>query len=97
MIHDQFRNHVHNQTDFGNPFINGRGFIYLGISNISPNMVGSYKSRFKFLNLNVTRATRNVATNQRYHRFPSVGDYIHATPTFEHTWGTPGHTVIRGS
>ena len=22
--------HVHNQTGFGNPFINGRGFIYLG-------------------------------------------------------------------
>ena len=36
-----FPYHVHNQTDFGNSFINGRGFIYLGISNISPNMVGS--------------------------------------------------------
>ena len=25
----------HNQADFDNPFINGRGFIYLGISKMS--------------------------------------------------------------
>ena len=36
-----FPYHVHNQTDFGNPYIKGRGFIYLGISNILPNIVGS--------------------------------------------------------
>ena len=30
-----FPYHVQNQTDFDNPFINGRGFIYLGISKMS--------------------------------------------------------------
>ena len=27
--------HVRNQADFDNPFINGRSFIYLGISKMS--------------------------------------------------------------
>ena len=27
--------HIYNQAGFGNPFINGRGFIYLGISKMS--------------------------------------------------------------
>ena len=27
--------HVHNQADFDNPFVNGRGFIYLDISMMS--------------------------------------------------------------
>ena len=27
---------------------------------------------------------------------PSVGDHIHATPTFEHAWVTAGHTIIGG-
>ena len=39
----------------------------------------------------------DVAPKQRYDRFPSVGDHIHATPTFKHAWATPGHTVIGGS
>ena len=30
-----FTYHVHNQAGFGNPFINGRGFIYMGISKMS--------------------------------------------------------------
>ena len=30
-----FPYHVHNQAGFDNPFINGRGFIYLGISKMS--------------------------------------------------------------
>ena len=30
-----FRYHVHNQVDFDNPFVNGRRFIYLGISKMS--------------------------------------------------------------
>ena len=34
------------------------------------------------------------ALKQRYDRLPSVGDHIHATPTFEDAWVTPGHTVI---
>ena len=30
-----FPYHVHNQTDFDNRLINGRGFIYLGILKMS--------------------------------------------------------------
>ena len=30
-----FFNHVHNQTSFDNPVINGSGFINLGISKMS--------------------------------------------------------------
>ena len=30
-----FPDHVHYQTDFDNPFINGGGIIYLDISNMS--------------------------------------------------------------
>ena len=39
----------------------------------------------------------DAARKQRYDRFPSVGDQIHATPTFEHAWATPRHTLIGGS
>ena len=28
------------------------------------------------------------------YRFPSVGDHIYATLTFEHAWATPRHAVI---
>ena len=58
-------------------------------------VAGSHVS--KFLNLNVSGTNKDVAPKQRYDRFPSVGDHIHATPTFEHAWATPGHTVIGGS
>ena len=34
-IHNNFPYYVHNQTCFDNPFINGRGLIYLGISKMS--------------------------------------------------------------
>ena len=37
---------------------------------------------------------RDIAPKQRYDRFPSVGDHIHATPSFEHFWATPKHTII---
>ena len=40
---------------------------------------------------------RNVALKQRPDRFPSVGDHIRATPTFEHAWAIPRHSVIGGS
>ena len=30
-------------------------------------------------------------------RFPSIGDHIHITLTFEYTWATPKHAVIGGS
>ena len=51
----------------------------------------------KFLNLNFCGTKKDVAPKQRCDRFQSVGDHIHATPTFEHAWATPGHTVIGGS
>ena len=40
---------------------------------------------------------RDGAPKQRPDSFLSIGDHIHVTPTFEHTWATPGHTVIGGS
>ena len=40
---------------------------------------------------------RDVAPKQRSDRFPSVGDHIHAIPTFEYAWGAPRYTVIEGS
>ena len=55
-------------------------------------VAGSHVS--KFLNLNVSGTNRDVVPKQRYDRFPSVGDHIHATTTFEHAWATPGQTVI---
>ena len=39
----------------------------------------------------------DVVPKQRYNRFPSAGDHIHATTTFEYAWTTPGHTIIKGS
>ena len=51
----------------------------------------------KFLNLNVSGTKKDVAPKQRYDRFSSIEDDIHATPTFEHAWTTPGLTFIRGS
>ena len=58
-------------------------------------VAGSYLS--KVLNLNVSGTNRIVVPKQIYNRFPSVGDHIHVTTTFEHAWATPGHTVIGGS
>ena len=55
----------------------------------------SYDS--KFLNLNVSGTKKDVAPKQGYDRFSSIEDDIHATPTFEHSWTTPGLTVIGGS
>ena len=51
----------------------------------------------KTLNLNVSGIKSDVAPKERPDRFPSIGDYIHVTPTFEHTWVTPRHTVKGGS
>ena len=39
----------------------------------------------------------DVVPKQRYDRFPSVWNHIHATTTFEYAWATPGHTIVRGS
>ena len=57
----------------------------------------SWKLRLKFLNLNVSGTKKDVAPKQGYDRFSSIEDDIHATPTFEHAWTTPGLTVIGGS
>ena len=51
----------------------------------------------KTWNLNVSGAKRHVAPKQRLDRFPSIGDHIQVTPTFENTWVTPIHTVIGSS
>ena len=54
-------------------------------------LVGSHVS--KCLNLNICGTKRDVAPKQRYDKFPSVGDHIHAIPTFDHAWATPRHIV----
>ena len=51
----------------------------------------------KTSNLNVSGTKRDVTPKQRPDRFPSIGDHIQVTPTFEHTWATPRHTVIGDS
>ena len=51
----------------------------------------------KTLDLNVSGTKRGVAPKQKPDRFPSIGDHIQFTPTFEHTWATPRHTVLEGS
>ena len=58
-------------------------------------VAGSHVS--KFLNLSVSGTNIDVASKQRYNKFPFVGYQIHATPTFEQAWAIPGHTVIEGS
>ena len=42
-----FPYHVHDQTDFDNPFINGRDFIYLSISKMTFTFL---KYIFSFIN-----------------------------------------------
>ena len=51
----------------------------------------------KTLDPNVSGTKRDAAPKQRPDRLPFIGDYIEVTPTFEHTWTTPRHTVIGGS
>ena len=51
----------------------------------------------KTLDLNGSGTKRDVAPKQRPDRFPSVGDHIQVTPTFEHTWATQRHAVMGGS
>ena len=50
-----------------------------------------------FLDLNVSGTNRDAVPKQRYDRFPSAGDHIHAATTFEYAWATPGHTITEGS
>ena len=61
-----------------------------------PIVVGSWKSRFKTLNLSVSGTKRDVAPKQKY-RFPSAGYHIHATPTSKHALATPRHLGMGGS
>ena len=60
------------------------------IFDYTPIIIGRWKSRFKFLNLNVSVTIRDVVPKQRYDRVPSVGDHIHATATLN-------MPIIRGS
>ena len=43
------------------------------------------------------RTNKNVAPKQRPDRFRCVANYNDSTPTFEHDWTSPKHTVIEGS
>ena len=67
------------------------------IIDYTPTIVGSWKSRFKISNLNVSRTNRDVVLKQRYDRFSSERDHLHAAAIFEFAWTTPGHTIIEGS
>ena len=51
----------------------------------------------KSLNLNVFGTKRDVVPKQKPDRFLSIGDHIHVTPTLEHAWKAPKHTVVGGS
>ena len=57
-------------------------------------LIFGYTPVSKFFNLNISGTNRDVVPKQKYAIFPFVGDNIHATPTFEHAWATPGITVI---
>ena len=63
----------------------------------TPTIAGRWKSCFKTLNLHVSEPKRDIAPKQRCDRFPSAGNHIHATVTFEHAWATPRHTFVGGS
>ena len=65
------------------------------IFDYMPIIAGSHVS--KFLNLNVSGTNRDVVSKQRYDRYPSIGDHIHTTTTFEYVWATSGHTAIEDS
>ena len=67
------------------------------IFDYTHTVVGSLSHVSKLLNLNVSGTKKDVAPKQRYDRFPSVGDHTNVTPTFEHAWAAPGHTVIERS
>ena len=104
-----FLNHVHNQAGFGKPVNNGRRFIYLGILktvfpfgklerlifNYTRIILSSWKSDIKTFNLNFSGTKKDVGPKQRLDKFPSIGDHIQVTPTFEHTWVTLRYTVFR--
>ena len=66
----QFRNHAHIQAGFGNPFINGRGLIYFGISEMSL----TFKVSTRIQGSVSTRAARkaNIWLNAHYCRWQEV-------------------------
>ena len=51
----------------------------------------------KTLDLDISDTKRDVDLKQRPDRFPSIGDHIQVSPTFEHTWATQRYNVIGGS
>ena len=67
------------------------------IFDYQPIIVGSWKPRFKILEFKCLSNQGDVPPKQRYDKFPSARDQIHATPSFEYAWATPRHTAIRDS
>ena len=69
------------------------------IFDYKPIIVGSWNPRFEILQFkclwNHYRCS-DVAPKQTY-EMKYVGDHTHATPSFEHAWPTPRHTVIGSS
>ena len=63
----------------------------------TPIIVGSWKSLSNIFNLNVFGTNRDAVPKQKYDRFSSVGDHIHATNTFEYTRATLEQTIKGGS
>ena len=69
----------------------------VSIFDYTPIILVAGSQVIKTFNLNVTETKRGVAYKQRCDRFASVGEHIHANPTFEQAWTTPRNTVIEGS
>ena len=61
------------------------------IFDYMPIIVGSWNHLSNFFYLNVSGVNRDEVPKQRYDRFPSVGDHIHAATTSEYAWATPRH------
>ena len=61
-----------------------------------PVVAGSWKSRFKIFQFKCLLNQLGYCPKQSYDRFPSVGDHIHVTTTFEYARTTPGHVIIGG-
>ena len=66
------------------------------ISDYTPIILGSWKSRNQNFELDCFWNQCFLAPKQRPDKFPFVADHIHATPTIEHTWTTSRHADIGG-
>ena len=57
----------------------------------------SWKSCDQNFELEFSGTKRYVVPKQKPDRFPTIRDHIHVTPTLEHAWKAPRHTVVGGS